>query len=677
MTRYVKSGTVNTVQEINSELEKIATAQDEFLTRDGEAPNEMKATLDMNSNRITNLKAPVSGTDAARLVDISGEYDITVGIDETPVFDNIAEMTSTNLTVGQLIRCKRYYAGGDLVEGLLYEIQASSVVDNFIDHTLSNGNIAKLKFNGRLDLKQAGGRDNTDCKASFNAALADERVTYVKVPDGAILGAHTVTTSTVKIVEGGANVVFDPLVLGAGLSVFEGEHIEIFGFVDAVLATFPLSGGVFADGHFFVNLASSANIGTLIIRDNAVTGGRVGITASFENSRTLRNRCEIYRNTFSGQNGGTAGTGYGIQYANENDIGEAYIARNTVKEAGRHCFYLARNLGGGQISFEYNKAINHRENAPTKGSEVRAAITITRCQNVKGIGNQVDGFYDSALFIAEEGEGAGELSAKDITLYATSIKTPKNSTAAIYSGFITPSVASFTENVTLDGINFESDASKGGVFAPVFNYAWGKNVSLLNVNVEYKGITSGGRIFVLVGKDTTNSQNIKLSDVKLALKSCTGTYSIIRPVTPLTTSSIAVELNNILVTESVGATVNDYDPSATITNPLISVTGFTFPAASTAFPRPKEFPSLGIEGEIVHDFPSIAVGAQAGVNVTATGALVGDFAMASFSSNLNGLTIHAAVIGSNTVGVFLVNNTGAPVDLASGTVKVRVIQNHS
>jgi hypothetical protein len=156
MARYVKSGTVNTIQEINSELEKIATAQDEFLTRNGEAPNEMKATLDMNSNRITNLKAPVSGTDAARLVDVTGEYDITVGIDETPVFDNIAEMTSTNLTVGQLARCKRYYSSGELVEGLVYEIQATATVDGFVDHSNSNGTISRLLRSDSINATQGG-----------------------------------------------------------------------------------------------------------------------------------------------------------------------------------------------------------------------------------------------------------------------------------------------------------------------------------------------------------------------------------------------------------------------------------------------------------------------------------------------------------------------------------------
>ena len=70
MARYVKSGTVNTVQEINSELEKIATSQAEFLARDGETPNEMKADLDMNSNRILNVPEPTSSSEPLRLADL-------------------------------------------------------------------------------------------------------------------------------------------------------------------------------------------------------------------------------------------------------------------------------------------------------------------------------------------------------------------------------------------------------------------------------------------------------------------------------------------------------------------------------------------------------------------------------------------------------------------------------
>ena len=71
MARYTKSGSVTRVPEINSELEKIATAQGEFLSRNGESPNAMNANLDMNNNAILNLPAPVSQSSPVRLSDIT------------------------------------------------------------------------------------------------------------------------------------------------------------------------------------------------------------------------------------------------------------------------------------------------------------------------------------------------------------------------------------------------------------------------------------------------------------------------------------------------------------------------------------------------------------------------------------------------------------------------------
>jgi hypothetical protein len=70
VTRYIKSGTVNTVQEINSELERIQAAQVEFLARDGQAPNAMTAPLDMNNQRLINLPPPASPTDPVRSIDL-------------------------------------------------------------------------------------------------------------------------------------------------------------------------------------------------------------------------------------------------------------------------------------------------------------------------------------------------------------------------------------------------------------------------------------------------------------------------------------------------------------------------------------------------------------------------------------------------------------------------------
>lgn len=65
---------VNGVTTLNGIITQIETAFDNTLSRDGTSPNQMTATLDMNSNRIINLPAPQSGTDAARLADIEAVY---------------------------------------------------------------------------------------------------------------------------------------------------------------------------------------------------------------------------------------------------------------------------------------------------------------------------------------------------------------------------------------------------------------------------------------------------------------------------------------------------------------------------------------------------------------------------------------------------------------------------
>jgi len=56
---------------INSNSSVIEVESDFFLSRDGTAPNEMLADLDMNSNSILNLPAPSGATEPLRLTDLA------------------------------------------------------------------------------------------------------------------------------------------------------------------------------------------------------------------------------------------------------------------------------------------------------------------------------------------------------------------------------------------------------------------------------------------------------------------------------------------------------------------------------------------------------------------------------------------------------------------------------
>ncbi|MCK5601644.1 hypothetical protein KAR91_07245 [Candidatus Pacearchaeota archaeon] len=58
--------------------------------------------------------------------------------------------------------------------------------------------------------------------------------------------------------------------------------------------------------------------------------------------------------------------------------------------------------------------------------------------------------------------------------------------------------------------------------------------------------------------------------------------------------------------------------------------------------------------------------------VTVTGAALGDFAKASFSLDVEDLILNAQVTAANIVTCVLVNKTGSDVDLAEGTLYVKV-----
>lgn len=72
---------------------------------------------------------------------------------------------------------------------------------------------------------------------------------------------------------------------------------------------------------------------------------------------------------------------------------------------------------------------------------------------------------------------------------------------------------------------------------------------------------------------------------------------------------------------------------------------------------------------------SIAHNDSESKTVSVPGAALGDFAVASFSLDLQELTLSAHVGATDEVHVVLENATGGAIDLASGTVRVLVIRN--
>lgn len=75
---------------------------------------------------------------------------------------------------------------------------------------------------------------------------------------------------------------------------------------------------------------------------------------------------------------------------------------------------------------------------------------------------------------------------------------------------------------------------------------------------------------------------------------------------------------------------------------------------------------------VVFDPPSLADGAGTTTTITVTGAELGDYAFASFSLALQGITVTAWVSATNTVSVRFQNESGGVLDLGSGTLRATI-----
>jgi hypothetical protein len=110
----------------------------------------------------------------------------------------------------------------------------------------------------------------------------------------------------------------------------------------------------------------------------------------------------------------------------------------------------------------------------------------------------------------------------------------------------------------------------------------------------------------------------------------------------------------------------------------VAFTGFTGPAV---FSFTADFSTSDItvtchnsllQASATYDPPSLLDGAGVTTTVALTNAALGDFAEASFSRDLQGITVTAWVSVADTVSVRFQNETGGPIDLASGTLRARV-----
>jgi hypothetical protein len=86
----------------------------------------------------------------------------------------------------------------------------------------------------------------------------------------------------------------------------------------------------------------------------------------------------------------------------------------------------------------------------------------------------------------------------------------------------------------------------------------------------------------------------------------------------------------------------------------------------------ERFGFVNLTGSATWDPASIAAAGVEDKDITVTGAVVGDYVQVSLGVALGGLVLTGQVRATDTVQAKLVNPTGAPIDLASSTVRARV-----
>ena len=140
-----------------------------------------------------------------------------------------------------------------------------------------------------------------------------------------------------------------------------------------------------------------------------------------------------------------------------------------------------------------------------------------------------------------------------------------------------------------------------------------------------------------------------------------------------------VSVNSSLVSITGNSISQDTASDAAINISSSTIAGFAMEGNATNSTAP--FAQSGstitlsdswLRGSATYDPASLLDGDGATTAVTVTGASLGDFAEASFSLDLQGITLTAWVSSSNTVSVRFQNETTGTIDLGSGTLRAKV-----
>ncbi|HCE4802534.1 TPA: hypothetical protein NKV34_004495 [Vibrio parahaemolyticus] len=259
------------------------------------------------------------------------------------------------------------------------------------------------------------------------------------------------------------------------------NKLEISGFTVAGDGTSSSRQKLFA-------LGAGVQIGTLIVAYNNVSQCTIGISAGFENGRTVKNAYIMY-NKVSDIKGMNPGEGYGIHAANDRyngSYGDLYIAYNVIDNCDRHSIYCARSNG---FKVLFNTIKNHRKDVST--GDLRVALNLARSTDVVAAFNEFDNCHDGCIGIGADIVDGNVYDATNVKVFGNDIINPKV-LAPIWVGYL-----EYNKGAIHSVSIYENTFHMSNNALPLIEMRMGRAVSFSRNKAYYRAVESNFHVMSL------------------------------------------------------------------------------------------------------------------------------------------------------------------------------------
>lgn len=361
------------------------------------------------------------------------------------------------------------------------------------------------------------------------------------------------------------------------------------------------------------------------------------------------------------------------------DILTTNVLLNRTRSTQNGCIELA----GGADDFLSRIEANPSLTTGVSDANLRVCAIVIRSANVFAsncVGEFADwGFYTTGNYCrfvncrADQNKGSG-FYCGGTSLYSNCLSLSNGQAAAnTYDGFY---VGGF-------GDSFSNCASKNLTSSVRYGFYDPVNNSSVSARNTYVGCSAGGygtAAFFTEGflGSSPIEPGTPLRDSSATPDTTGTTFIVLTHSSPTTITDFlggySGKTINVLGNTNVTIANNSTIGTNTSTNKtLVTNRVYTFTRYNGKWYEQQDQQQY-LEATLTYDPPSIASGAAAFQNVNVPGAELGDLVIASFSRHMNGMILGANVSATGVVTCVMSNTTGVSVDIASGTLKVRVIK---